>query len=44
MTITDILDKFPYKEFELNPNKPTYASIKDINENSVPTPVPSTAH
>ena len=32
MTITDILDKFPHKEFELNPNKSIHTSIKDINK------------
>ena len=28
---SDILDRFPYKEFELYNGKPTYASIKEVN-------------
>jgi len=32
MTVNDILDRFPYKEFDLHPGRPTYALIKDINE------------
>ena len=31
MTVTDILDRFPHKDFDLHNCRPTYALIKDIN-------------
>ena len=32
MTVTDILDRFPHKGFDLYNSRPAYTLMKDINE------------